>query len=225
MGNTYPRVRGGPRWAELPCQAVSAPNRSYQRAEASVTSPPPCERLPLEGPLQRGFWCDMSQAGVWPEAMRCRPPRHDTTAEGRTIPESERCATRRRVRNGRRALALCVMVLAGVAACGDSRDPVSPIVPAQLVALTSTDIVAVAGSVVAPAPMARVLDSRGVPVGNVWDAFELAAGEETVVGRMVTSDGAGVMRAGTWTLGTTVGSSIHRARLSATPSIAVDFMV
>jgi hypothetical protein len=154
--------------------------------------------------------------------VQTAPARH--YSEGRTIPESERCATRRRVRNGRRALALCVMVLAGVAACGDSRDPVSPIVPAQLVALTSTDIVAVAGSVVTPAPMARVLDSRGVPVGNVSVTFELAGGAGSVLGQAVTSDVDGVVRAGTWTLGTSVGISILRARLSATPSIAVDFM-
>jgi Tol biopolymer transport system component len=111
-----------------------------------------------------------------------------------------------------------------VAACGDSRDPVSPIVPAQLVALTSTDIVAAAGSVVAPAPMARVVDSRGAPVANVPVTFELAAGEGSVRAPAVTSDGDGVVRAGTWTLGTSVGSSVLRARLSATPSIAVDFM-
>src|SRR5688500_20323084 len=116
------------------------------------------------------------------------------------------------------------MVLAGVAACGDSRDPVSPIVPAQLVALTSTDIVAVAGSVVAPAPMARVLDSRGVPVGNVSVAFELAAGEGTALGPHRTSDGDGAVRGGTRTVGATVACSVRRAPISATPTASREFI-
>jgi hypothetical protein len=130
--------------------------------------------------------------------------------------------SRNRLRASLRSLPMYAVVCAGAIACESSRDPMAP-TSLRLVALTPTTISEVAGSRVEPAPTARVLNQRGAPIADVRVTFELASGEGSIVGPTAISDGDGVVRPTTWTLGPTVGTSVLRARLSATPSATIDF--
>lgn len=103
-----------------------------------------------------------------------------------------------------------VLVCGLLSACGGgdgTRDPTGPRKRLTIQAVTATTQTAVAGSPVPIAPAVRVVDPGGLPVAGVPVTF----GVETGLGRLTppsqTTDGDGLARVESWTLGTRVGEN------------------
>lgn len=102
---------------------------------------------------------------------------------------------------------LTTFALAVLASCGGGGDATSPHVPASIVALSSTNLTATAGTAVSPLPSVIVKDAKGNPVSGTTVTFAVASGGGTITGANQTTNAAGVATIGGWTLGTTAGSN------------------
>ena len=121
------------------------------------------------------------------------------------------------MQHGFRALRITSAVAAFLAGCTDTPMQLSPSVPARLEAITAVTLTAPVESNVKPAPIVRLLDSRGYPVPGVQIHFQTDDASIPVV--IAWTNLGGMATIGTWTLGTRVGTHTVTATAIGLPPV------
>lgn len=121
------------------------------------------------------------------------------------------------MQQGFRGLRVSSAVLAFAAGCNDSPTRPSPSMPALLEAVTPVSITAPVASSVTPAPVVRLLDSRGHPVPEFPIRFRID--EEPIPVVIVRTNLEGTATIGAWTLGSRVGEQTVTATAVGLPSV------
>lgn len=116
-----------------------------------------------------------------------------------------------------RALRIASVLLAVATGCNDSPTRPSPSMPALLEAVTPVSLKAAVSSRVIPAPVVRLLDSRGNPVPDFPIRFRID--EESSPGVIVRTNLEGTAAIGAWTLGARVGEQTVTATAIGLPSV------
>ncbi len=87
--------------------------------------------------------------------------------------------------------------------------------PSQMRKIAGDGQIGTPGQAVPTAPALVVEDANGNPVSGVPVLFEIVSGGGSVTGGSVTTDGSGIARVGSWTLGST-GPNVLRATATGT---------
>lgn len=128
----------------------------------------------------------------------------------------------------RRQKALVTLLLAGALACGGD-SPADPggdagpkpdVTPASLSVTSGGGETVRVGTAVATPPAVTVKNAAGTPLSGVGVTFAVEAGGGSVTGASATTDGSGVARVGSWTLGATAGENRLRASVTANTAIS-----
>ena len=123
-------------------------------------------------------------------------------------------------RTPRSASALAMLLLtAVVTACGGGSDspsenPPPAATPASAAVFDGDAQSAAAGAAVPTPPAVLVKDEDGDPLANVDVAFSVTSGGGSVTGANARTNGSGIARVASWTLGTTPGGNTLRASVS-----------
>jgi Tol biopolymer transport system component len=116
-----------------------------------------------------------------------------------------------------RAWRITSVLLAFATGCNDRPTRPSPSMPALLEAVTPVSITAPVASSVIPAPVVRLLDSRGNPVPEFPIRFRID--EESISVVIVRTNLEGTATIGAWTLGERVGEQTVTATAIGLPSV------
>jgi len=88
-------------------------------------------------------------------------------------------------------------------------------VPGTVVANSSTNQAAMAGTQVPEKPSIQVNDTNGNPVAGLTVTFSVLSGGGSVTGATTTTNASGVATVGSWTLGASAGPNTLRAQVTA----------
>ena len=99
----------------------------------------------------------------------------------------------------------------------------APPPPARLEIDGGNNQTAPAGTAVRIAPAVKVLTASGDPRPSVTVKFTIRSGGGKLTGASAISDGNGIARVGSWTLGTTPGTNTIRAAIPNTTVPTVTF--